>query len=108
MLSGLIGKLHGIYAMDKFKVYLCTIPTPLAVGASPCPLPGGFGWLYFLGDQNGKPKQAERSIGVYLFLPVFDFLYICVSFFGGCPWQTPYICADPIVSNISSSFFSTN
>ncbi len=76
MLSGLIGTLHGIYAVDKFKSYYGTIPTPSPLALPPAPSQGegGRGWLYFLGDRDGNPKQAERSISIYLFLPVFDFL----------------------------------
>lgn len=60
MLSGLIGKLHGIYAMDKFKVYLCTIPTPSPLARPPAPSQGGLGWLYFLGELDGNQNRQKE------------------------------------------------
>lgn len=46
MLSGLIGKLHGIYAVDKFKVYWCTIPPPSPLARPPAPSQGDLAVRY--------------------------------------------------------------
>ena len=50
MLLGLIGKLHEIYAMDKFKVYLCTIPTPAPLARPPAPSQGDLAGCTLLGQ----------------------------------------------------------
>lgn len=54
MLSGLIGKLHEIYAVDKFKVYLCTIPTPSPLARPPAPSQGDLTTCTFTAYANGS------------------------------------------------------
>lgn len=57
MLSGLIGKLHEIYAVDKFKVYLCTIPTPSPLAHPPAPSQGDLASYTLPGQASCPPSE---------------------------------------------------
>ncbi len=58
MLSGLIGKLHGIYAMDKFKIYYySTIPTPSPLARPPAPSQGDLADCTPLGQASCPPCE---------------------------------------------------
>lgn len=57
MLSGLIGKLHEIYAVDKFKINYGTIPTPSPLARPPAPSQGDLAGCTLLGQVSCSPCE---------------------------------------------------
>ncbi len=60
MLSGLIGKLHGIYAVDNFKIYYGTIPTPSPLARPPAPSQGDLAGCTFLATVTETQNRQKE------------------------------------------------